>query len=189
MADEFNNEWVADLNIRDRPSEHLEMPLGDVAIISNTPADPNNAWRSFLLCKKLDRNAIAVTEPRQGDVGYDLSAFEGVVIPGWGDVLIGTKLAFGFPVGYYGRIAARSGGSVKFRLEVGAGVIDNSYRGEVKVHLYNLSDNPYTINAGDRIAQMILTPYMVTKVKTTFNAEDLVGPTLRGTQGFGSTGI
>ena len=72
--------------------------------------------------------------------GYDLHSIEGKVIPARGKMLIGTGLAFGIPVGNYGRIAPRSGLAVRNSLHTGAGVIDSDYRGEVKVLIFNFSD-------------------------------------------------
>ncbi len=65
---------------------------------------------------------------------------------------MGTGLAFGIPEGNYGRIAPRSGLAAKNSIDVGAGVIDSDYRGEVKVLLFNFSDEDFSFNEGDRIA-------------------------------------
>ncbi len=72
--------------------------------------------------------------------GYDLSAIEAKVVPARGQAMIGTGLAFGIPVGNYGRVAPRSGLAAKNSIDVLAGVIDADYRGELKVILANLSD-------------------------------------------------
>ena len=85
--------------------------------------------------------------------GYDLHASEATSVPASGKALVSTGLAFSIPHGNYGRIAPRSGLAVKNFIDVGAGVIDSDYRGEVKVLLFNLSqDADFTINPGDRIA-------------------------------------
>lgn len=101
-----------------------------------------------------------------------------------GSCLVSTGLAVKIPEGYYGRIASRSGLAVK-GIEVGAGVIDADYRGEVKVLLRNFGTESLKINHGDRVAQLILekitTPYPI-------EVEDL-DDTTRGVGGFGSTGV
>ena len=92
-------------------------------------------------------------------------------------------LSIKLPIGTVGRIAARSGLSTKFNIEVGAGWIDSDFRGEVMVELKNLSSADYNITAGDRIAQLILLK--------TFEADlivsDKLESTSRCTSGMGST--
>ena len=99
--------------------------------------------------------------------------------------MIGTGLAFGIPVGNYGRIAPRSGLAAKNSIDVGAGVIDSDYRGEVKVLLFNFSDTDFKIAEGDRIAQMIIEKYTITALTEVDTLDD----TVRGEGGFGSTGV
>ena len=89
------------------------------------------------------------------------------------------------PVGNYGRVAPRSGLSVKNFIHVGAGVVDSDYRGELKVLLYNFSDVDFIVNAGDRIAQLIIEKYTPTDVEEVVELE----LTIRGEGGFGSTGV
>ena len=135
--------------------------------------------------KKLDPKA---TVPSLGSVnaaGYDLNALEATTVPARGKVLVSTGLAFAIPVGNYGRIAPRSGLAAKHSIDVGAGVIDADYRGEVKVLLFNFSDKNFSIVPGDRIAQMIIEKYSPTEL---VEVEDLDG-TERGAGGFGSTGV
>ena len=85
----------------------------------------------------------------------------------------------------YGRIAPRSGLSVKYGIHVGAGVIDPDYTGELKVNLFNLGVVPYEIKKGDRIAQLILEKCMTPFVE---EVSELTR-TMRANRGFGSTGI
>ena len=89
------------------------------------------------------------------------------------------------PLGNYGRIAPRSGLAAKHMIDVGAGVIDADYRGEVKVLLFNLSDTDFQVNAEDRIAQIIIEKYTPTQI---VEVEEL-SETNRGEGGFGSTGV
>jgi len=98
--------------------------------------------------------------------------------------LIKTGIAVTIPDGYYGRIAPRSGLALKHGIDVMAGVIDNDYRGEIGVILINHGEDPFTVTHGDRIAQMILTPYLTLKPE---KYEELP-ETNRSTGGFGSTG-
>ncbi len=70
-------------------------------------------------------------------------------------------------------------------LDVGAGVVDSDYRGELKVVLFNLSKTDYVVNAGDRIAQFILEKYMPAELEVVEQLDD----TVRGDGGFGSSGV
>lgn len=99
--------------------------------------------------------------------------------------LVGTGLAMEIPEGFAGLIFARSGLAVKSGLAPAnkVGVVDADYRGEVKVALLNHSDAPRTVNPGDRIAQLVITPFL----KALFEEEEL-SETKRGEGGFGSTG-
>ena len=99
--------------------------------------------------------------------------------------MVGTGLAFGIPEGNYGRIAPRSGLAAKHSIDVGAGVIDSDYRGEVKVLLFNFSDVDFKFNEGDRIAQMIIEKYTMTLITEVEKLDE----TVRGDGGFGSTGV
>ena len=94
-------------------------------------------------------------------------------------------MAFAIPVGNYGRIAPRSGLAAKHSIDVGAGVIDADYRGELKVLLFNFADKDFSINPCDRIAQMIIEKYSPTELIEVTDLES----TERGAGGFGSTGI
>ena len=118
--------------------------------------------------------------------GYDLHALEGAKIPARGKALIGTGLAFAIPDGNYGRIAPRSGLAAKHMIDVGAGVIDSDYRGEVKVLLFNLSDVDFEIKAEERVAQLIIEKYTPTMIQ---EVEGKLDETVRGEGGFGSTGV
>ena len=102
--------------------------------------------RTCLEVKKLVQNAKLPVLGSANAAGYDLHALEGAIVPGRGKVLVSTVLAFAIPVGNYGRIAPRSGLAAKHSIDIGAGVIDADYRGEVKVLLFNFSDTDFTIN-------------------------------------------
>ena len=123
------------------------------------------------------------TRGSAGAAGYDLSANADGIVPPRGRVLVSTGIAIRVPPDHYARVAPRSGLTVKHGIDVGAGVIDSDYTGEVKVALFNHSDEPFVVKAGDRIAQLIFerisTPDLVL-----VQALDV---TDRGAGGFGST--
>lgn len=100
-------------------------------------------------------------------------------------VMVPTGLYIELPEGYEAQIRPRSGLSLKDGIVSILGTIDADYRGEVGVILANLSDQPYSINPGDRIAQMVVSE--VSRVK--WNEVSELNETERGTGGFGSTGI
>ena len=124
-------------------------------------------------------------ETTPGSAGLDLSSSEEVTVPAKGSALVRTGCAFTFPKGVYGRIAPRSGLAVKHMLDVGAGVIDPDFSGEVRVMLFNHSDYEFRIRPGDWIAQLILEKVMIVDAKITVKQPDV---TVRGVNGFGSTG-
>lgn len=101
--------------------------------------------------------------------------------------LIPTGLYMAIPKGYEGQIRGRSGLALKYGITLanGIGTIDSDYRGEIKVILINLSNQEYTINRGDRIAQFVLAKYE----KIEFEEVNSLDQTNRGAGGFGHTGI
>ena len=102
-----------------------------------------------------------------------------------GKSLISTDLAVRVPLGTYGRIAPRSGLAAKHFLQVGAGVIDPDYSGNVKILLFNHSKKDYIVKKGDRIAQRLLERIEIPLVQAVEKLPD----TARGAAGFGSTGV
>lgn len=100
--------------------------------------------------------------------------------------LVHTGLALAIPKGYVGLVCARSGLATKEGLAPAnkVGVIDADYRGELMVSLYNQSKVDRVIESGDRIAQLVITPYLTAQFSQTDNLDD----TQRGAGGFGSTG-
>ena len=99
--------------------------------------------------------------------------------------MVGTGIAIGLPHDTYGRIAPRSGLSVKHRLTTNTGVFDADYTGEVKVVLVNQGDQPYRVEKGDRIAQLIIEKINNQELQEVVELDN----TKRGTQGFGSFNI
>lgn len=108
------------------------------------------------------------------------------MIPARGKGLCPTDLAIALPAGVYGRVAPRSGLAWKNSIDVGAGVIDEDYRGNVGVILFNHSDSDFTVKVGDRVAQLILEKIAIADVEET---EGELPTTVRGEGGFGSTGV
>ncbi len=121
--------------------------------------------------------------------GMDLRASleEPVVLEPMQRAIVKTGLFIALPPGYEAQIRPRSGLAAKFGITVlnSPGTIDADYRGEIGVILANLSDRSFTINDGDRIAQMIIAAYAHTK----WEEVDVLDETKRGKGGFGSTGI
>jgi len=119
-----------------------------------------------------------------GAAGYDLvSAVDDIVAPGRSR-LIGTGVCLALPKDTVGIIKSRSSLSVHFDVEVGAGVIDEDYRGEIQVLLRNFGTTPYVVSSGSRIAQLLIVP--IAKPKPI--AVPALDSTFRGEGGFGSTG-
>ena len=138
--------------------------------------------------KKLSERAILPTYGSEYAAGADLYACidADVTVQPHATVVIPTGLALELPVGYAGLIYARSGLATKKGLAPAnkVGVVDCDYRGEVKVALHNHSDIPQTVAVGERVAQLVITPYITAE----FVAADALSDTARGAGGFGSTG-
>jgi len=137
-----------------------------------------------LRVKRLDDTAILPRRASGGAVGYDLYCHEDVSIPPGHRHLVGTGVAIVLPTGTYGRVAPRSGFAVKHGLQVGAGVIDPDYTGEVKVLLFNHGDAVFEVKKGERVAQLVLERCETPEVEEVGAVEH----TERGAGGFGSTG-
>ena len=138
--------------------------------------------------KKLNPSATLPTYGSDYAAGADLYAnlTESKTIAAGETIFVPTGLAMEIPVGYAGFIYARSGLSCKRGLAPAnkVGVIDADYRGEIMVALHNHSNQAVTIEANERIAQIVIAPY----VKAIFTETDTLQDTLRGEGGFGSTG-
>ena len=140
-----------------------------------------------LRIKKLSPTAFLPVKGSEHAAGYDLMSVEDTVVPARGKILVATGISMAIPIGNYGRVAPRSGLAVKNFIDVGAGVIDADYRGEVKVLLFNFGDADFKVTAGDRIAQLIIEKYTRTDIEEV--VEGSVDSTERGEGGFGSTGV
>ena len=138
--------------------------------------------------KKLNENATVPTYGSACAAGADLYSCEenAVTIEPGKTVLVHTGIAMAIPDGYVGLIYARSGLACKRGLAPAnkVGVIDSDYRGEIMVALHNHGEVAQTVESGERIAQIVFTPYAAAD----FAVADTLDDTVRGEGGFGSTG-
>lgn len=141
-----------------------------------------------LKIKKMRDNAILPTKGSEKAAGIDLYACidEPLTIITGGSALIPTGIACDFPEGYFGGIVPRSSVGVKRHLMLSNnfGVCDEDYKGEILMGFTNMGNMPQTIQPGERLAQMILLPYVTYNIVET----DTLTESERGEGGFGSTG-
>ncbi len=131
-----------------------------------------------------DPNAKIPERMDTGAAGYDLTSCEDKIIEAHSYKVVNTGIQMAIPNGIYGRIAPRSGLACKHGINVGAGVIDSSYRGNIGVVLFNHGDDDFNIKIGDRIAQLIL-EVIITPIP---QLVDELNITSRNQNGWGSTG-
>ena len=117
--------------------------------------------------------------------GYDLYSAVNITLEPRGKVIVTTDLIISVPEGTYGRIAPRSGLAANHSIHVGAGVVDEDYRGIIKIILFNHSDIPFLIKEGDRVAQLICEKIISPDLLEVTS----LGDTERGKNGFGSSGL
>lgn len=137
---------------------------------------------------RVREGAIIPKQATAGSAGYDLCACidaPQTIEPGERCVFT-SGLAAEIPAGTAGFVFTRSGLGIKKGIHVtnGVGVIDSDYRGEIRIGLHNLSAEPYTVQPGERIAQMIIMPYFAPVIEEVTSLTE----TDRGAGGFGSTG-
>ena len=135
---------------------------------------------------KLDPEVPDLRYARSGDAGIDLYSMEDVEIAPQGMVMVGSGVVLEIPHGFYGQLVPRSGMATKRGITLinTPGTIDESYRDEVKMALYNMSTEMQCVGRMERCAQVIIQPYaQVTPVEA-----DELSETERGKGGFGSTG-
>jgi len=138
-----------------------------------------------MFVRKLSSAAIIPSRGSEKAAGLDLVApTSGAIEPG-DRLLIPLDIAIQLPAGTFGHILPRSGLALKKGIHVGAGVIDEDYRGNVGVLLFNLGKERFVFEAGDRIAQLVIKPYVKVDV---IQVEEMV-ETQRGAGGFGSSGV
>ena len=136
---------------------------------------------------RVKRHSETAKLPRRGSkyaAGYDVYSSVDIKILAQGKALVPTDISIQIPLGFYGRIAPRSGLALKHHLDVGAGVIDSDYRGKLGILIFNFSQEDYDVKTGDRIAQLLLEKIITPEVEEVAELES----TDRGEGGFGSTG-
>ena len=134
--------------------------------------------------KKLVSHAVIPKRATEGSAGLDVSSSVDLTIPSQKWLAVPTGISIMVPKDCYARLAPRSGLAFKYGIQVGAGVIDSDYTGEIKVILFNHGENDFTIKTGDRIAQLIFEKIFTEDLQ---EVDELV-KTERGSGGFGSTG-
>jgi len=136
-----------------------------------------------LNCKRLDPRATLPTRGSAASAGLDIYSIEDITIEPKQRVLARTGLAVAVPLGFYGRVAPRSGLAVKNGLDVLAGVIDSDYRGELCCALLNTGDEAVNLPQGSRLCQLIVEQIITPTPAWVEELEE----TARGAGGFGST--
>ena len=151
------------------------------------PSFPDAPDARFIVkIKKLSPNAIIPTKADCGAAGFDLYATQDYAFP----LLPGerrmfpTDIAIEIPPGYYGQIAPRSGIALKSGIMTMAGILDETFRGNINVILYNSSNEPFEVKKGQRIAQLIFHKYE----NAVFREVEQLSDSSRNTGGFGSSG-
>ncbi|XP_034849760.1 deoxyuridine 5'-triphosphate nucleotidohydrolase, mitochondrial isoform X1 [Mirounga leonina] len=133
---------------------------------------------------RLSEHATAPTKGSARAAGYDLYSAYDYTLPPMEKALVKTDIQVALPSGCYGRVAPRSGLAAKYFIDVGAGVIDEDYRGNVGVVLFNFGKEKFQVKKGDRIAQLICERIFYPEIEEVQVLDD----TERGSGGFGSTG-
>lgn len=137
-----------------------------------------------VLAKRLHPDARLPVYGRPGDAGLDLSSVEDLTIMAGERAIVPTGIALAIPPGTVGLVWDRSGMAAKHGMKTMAGVLDHTYRGELKIVLLNTSGAPYEIKKGDRIAQLLIQPIVAAGVEEVAELDE----THRGDGGFGSSG-
>lgn len=134
--------------------------------------------------QKCHPKAVLPTRGSKNACGLDIYAAEETLLKSGQRTAVRTGLAISIPLGFYGRIAPRSGIALKMGIDVLAGVIDSDYRGEILCLIINLGENDFEVNVGDRIAQLIIEKVALLEPAWSENLKE----TERNQSGFGSTG-
>lgn len=139
-----------------------------------------------ILIQLLDDGLPVPQSAHPGDAGVDLGARTAATLEPGGRAAIPTGVAVAIPDGHAGLVVPRSGLAARHGISVvnGPGLIDSGYRGEIQVVLVNLGAEPFVIERGDRIAQLVVVPV----VEPAFRVVDELPESRRGADGFGSTG-
>ncbi|XP_054693485.1 deoxyuridine 5'-triphosphate nucleotidohydrolase, mitochondrial isoform X1 [Grus americana] len=161
-------------------SEAVLQPSPSKRQKGSVPGEPTARLRFT----KLSENASAPSRGSARAAGYDLYSAYDCVIPPMEKAVVKTDIQIALPSGCYGRVAPRSGLAAKHFIDVGAGVIDEDYRGNVGVVLFNFGKENFEVKKGDRIAQLICERIYYPELEEVQALDD----TERGEGGFGSTG-
>ena len=140
----------------------------------------------FYLSDEAKEKGISLVIPKLGDAGFDIRSLNDVEIQPNEQVLVSTGLYVAVPLGYVMIIKDRSGMAAKRRIYTHAGVIDASYRGEVKIVVTNESNETQKLLQGEKIAQGVVVPCVVDATQE--ETLEVLGDTERGAGGFGSSG-
>jgi dUTP pyrophosphatase len=132
----------------------------------------------------LEPNAYMPVRAHKTDAGLDLRSRWIRSIPAHGSAEFDTGVHIELPRGWYGKIESKSGLNVKHDVVSCGGVIDEGYTGSIVVKLYNLGDNDYVVSDGDKIAQLVIMPYLAPGIEVV----DELSKTDRADNGFGSSG-
>ncbi|XP_063650156.1 deoxyuridine 5'-triphosphate nucleotidohydrolase, mitochondrial isoform X1 [Pan troglodytes] len=154
------------------------------AISPSKRARPAEEGSMQLRFARLSEHATAPTRGSARAAGYDLYSAYDYTIPPMEKAVVKTDIQIALPSGCYGRVAPRSGLAAKHFIDVGAGVIDEDYRGNVGVVLFNFGKEKFEVKKGDRIAQLICERIFYPEIEEVQDLDD----TERGSGGFGSTG-
>ena len=157
--------------------------LSNITTLENKPI-PKLQFKK-LQFKKLHPDSILPSRSHPLDAGLDLHCVSDVNIPPMSRMIVDLGLSVAIPEGHYGRIAPRSGLAAKNGIDVFAGVLDQTYRGEIKAILFNSANSPFIALKGSRVAQLILERISILEPEFV----DELDYTSRGANGFGSSGI
>ena len=137
--------------------------------------------------RRIDPSAMLPTYAHPGDAGMDIRSIEELTIVPGGRSLVRTGLVMMLPPGYEAQVRPRSGLALKSGVTVlnTPGTIDEGYRGEIGVILANFGTEPFTVEKGAKIAQMVIAPCTRAEIEETTETD----ATERGEGGFGSTGV
>ncbi|XP_074150532.1 deoxyuridine 5'-triphosphate nucleotidohydrolase, mitochondrial isoform X1 [Sminthopsis crassicaudata] len=160
------------------------LPAGASPSKRARPAEPEPEGPVRLRFARLSEHATAPSKGSARAAGYDLYSAYDYTIPAMEKALVKTDIQISLPPGCYGRVAPRSGLAAKHFIDVGAGVIDEDYRGNVGVVLFNFGKETFEVKKGDRIAQLICERVFYPELEEVQGLDD----TERGAGGFGSTG-
>ncbi|XP_004526010.2 deoxyuridine 5'-triphosphate nucleotidohydrolase isoform X1 [Ceratitis capitata] len=164
-------------------TEVLKKKLEDIE--QPTPKKMKVESNCVLRFAKITENAFVPVRGSERSAGVDLCSAYDLIVPARGKAVVKTDLQVQVPEGSYGRVAPRSGLAVKNFIDVGAGVVDEDYRGNLGVVLFNHSDTNFEVMRGDRIAQLICERIFYPELEQV----DRLDNTTRGAGGFGSTGV